>query len=218
MPASTSKADGPVPDPVGRRPAPRRRSPARAPRRSPRLAETVGPEPGTPLADVRLVVGTVFGAHGVSGELKLRLTTDDPAHLATVPRVWVGDEPRPRRLLGLRLHAGQALVRLEGVRTPEAANDLRGQPLRIAGTDARPNEPGEYFLFQLVGLAVVDEAGAPLGRVTDIIETGAHDVFVVAPPDGGSDLLLPNHPDVVLDVRPAEGTMVVRPLRYDAER
>ncbi len=161
------------------------------------------------------MVGTLTGSHGVRGELKLRLTTDDPDHLATVKRVYVGDEPRPRRLLGFRVHAGQALIRLAGVVTPEAAVALRGQPLRISGADARPAAPGEFFLYQLIGLNAVDEAGANLGRVTDIIETGAHDVFVVTPPEGGQDLLLPNHPEVVLDVRPDEGRMVVRPLVYE---
>ena len=149
------------------------------------------------------------------GELKLRLATDDPSHLATVQRVWVGAEFQPRRLLGLRMHAGQALIRLQGVPTREAAEVLRGEPVRIAGSDARPNAPGEFFLFQLVGLDAVDEAGTPLGRVTDIIETGTHDVFVVTPPAGGPDILLPNHPDVVLDVQPADGRMVVRPLVYE---
>lgn len=90
----------------------------------------------------------------------------------------------------------------------------RGEPLRIAGTDARPLEPGEYYLYQLIGLQVFDEAGTALGAVTDIMETGANDVLVVAPPDGGADQLFPNHPDVVLDVDPNAGRMVVRPLVY----
>ena len=177
--------------------------------------DTVGPDPATPLADVRLVVGTVSGPHGVRGELKLRLATDDPEHLRAVKRVYVGDELRARRLLGVRFHAGQALLRLQGITTPEAVDALRGQPVRIAGGDARPPAPGEFFLYQLIGLEAVDEAGTRLGRVTDLLETGAHDVFVVAPPGGGPDLLLPNHPDVVLDVRPDEGRMTVRPLVYD---
>ena len=148
------------------------------------------------------------------GELKLRLATDDPEHLRTVKRVYLGDEAKPRRLLGVRFHAGQALLRLAGIGTPEAVDALRGQPVRIAGGDARPLAAGEFFLYQLIGLDVVDEAGSSLGRVADVLETGAHDVFVVAPTGGGPDLLLPHHPDVVLDVRPADGRMVVRPLVY----
>ena len=179
-----------------------------------RLIETAGPDPATPLAQVRLVVGTIIGAHGVRGEAKLRLATDDPEHLKTIKRVWLGDEARPRRLVGVRFHAGNALIRLGGVTTPEQVEPLRGLAVRIAGTDARPNEAGEYFLFQLIGLHAHDESGAAIGTLTDILETGAHDVFVITP-ESGPDVLLPNHPQFVLEVRPDEGRLTVRLPLYD---
>ncbi|HEY7032862.1 MAG TPA: ribosome maturation factor RimM [Thermomicrobiales bacterium] len=179
-----------------------------------RLIESAGPDPATPLAEVRLAVGTIVGTHGIRGELKVLLTTDDPEHLKAVKRVYVGEEQTPRRVIGIRFHDRYALVRLKGVPTPEAGKEFRGQPVRIAGTDARPLEPGEFYLYQLIGLDAVDESGQPLGVVTDIMETGANDVLVVAPPDGGKDQLFPNHPDVVLDVNPEEGRLVIRPLVY----
>lgn len=163
---------------------------------------------------MRLSIGVLVGVHGLNGELKLRLDTDDPEHLTAIERVYVGDEERPRRVLGLRFHAGQALIRLQGVETPEVGRELRGRPLRIPGAEARPLAPGEYFLYQLVGLAVVDEAGTALGRVTDLMETGTHDVLVVSPVGAGPDILLPNRPEVVLDIDPVGGRMVVRPLVY----
>jgi 16S rRNA processing protein RimM len=162
-----------------------------------------------------LTVGTIVGAHGVRGELKMRLASDDAEHLATIKRIFIGDEPNPRRLLGMRFNAGFALLRLPGMSTPEEVEPLRGQPVRIAGSDARPLEPGEFFIYQLIGLDVFDEDGQALGTVTDLIETGAHDVLVIVPAGGGKELLLPNHPEVVLDIRPDERRMIVRPLVYD---
>ncbi len=194
----------------GRRP-PRQQRP---PRRPPRLVQTPGPDPATPLDQVRLTVGTIVAPHGLRGEAKVRLTTDQPDHLQTINEVFVGEEPAPRRLLGLRFHQQHALLRLADCTTPEAVEALRGQALRIRGTDAQPLEPGEFFLFQLLGLTVRDEAGNDLGQVTDLMETGAHDVLVISPPGDGPDLLLPNHPEVVLDVRPDQGWMIVRPLEY----
>ncbi|MFM9105206.1 MAG: ribosome maturation factor RimM [Chloroflexota bacterium] len=182
---------------------------------SPRLIDTAGPDPATPPGQVRLVVGVIVGPFGVRGEAKLKLSTDDPEHLATVPRVWVGDEPRPRKLLGVRLHKGQALLRLQGISTPEQVDQLRGAPVRIAGSDARPLEPGEFYLYQLIGLRAVDEAGAEVGIVADIMETGANDVLVIAPAGGGPDLLLPNHPQFVPEIDPPGGRIVVRPIRFD---
>jgi 16S rRNA processing protein RimM len=206
-PPSTSKASAPPP----RRPPQRRPV---GPRKQARLGETPGPEPATPPEQTRLAIGVVLGSHGVRGEAKLRLFTDEPEHLRAIKRVWIGDEPASRRLLGVRFQGDIALIRLQGITTPEAVTELRGETVRIAGADARPLAPGEYFLYQLVGLEAFDEAGAPVGRVTDIIETGANDVLVLTPPEGGADVLLPNHPDTVLDVRPDEGRMTVRPLVY----
>ena len=157
----------------------------------------------------------VVGSHGVRGDLKIRVTSDDPDHLLRLKRVYLGDETAPRRVLAARLHAGHLLLRVDGIATPEEAAARRGEAVRIAGDQARPLAKGEYYLYQVIGLDAVDEAGLVLGRVTDLIETGAHDVFVVTPAGGGADILLPNHPEVVLDVRPTEGTMIVRPLVYE---
>ncbi len=195
--------------------APRSRSTPRRPRPA-RLDETAGPEPGTPPQRVRLTVGTILAPHGVRGEFKLRLQTDDPEHLLTLKRVYLGEEPRPRTVLGTRLHAGHALMRLQGISTPETVERFRGTPLRISGGDARPLAANEYFLYQVIGLEAFDEAGTRLGRVTDLIETGANDVLVVTP-DDGPDLLVPSHPDVVVELDPAAGRLVVRPLRFYGE-
>lgn len=151
------------------------------------------------------------------GEFKVRLQTDDPEHLLTVKRLYLGAETTPRTVLGARLHAGNALIRLQGISTPETVERLRGTPLRIRGTDARPLTAGEYFLYQMMGLEVFDELGKRLGQVTDLIETGANDVLVIAPDDGGPDILLPSHPDVILDLDPTAGRIVVRPLTYYGE-
>jgi 16S rRNA processing protein RimM len=155
--------------------------------------------------------------HGVRGEFKVRLQTDDPEHLLTLKRVYLGEEKAPRTVLGVRLHAGNALMRLTGISTPETVDRLRGTPLRIRGTDARPLAPNEYFLYQMIGLEAFDEAGNALGRVSDLIETGANDVLVITPPDGGADILLPSHPDVVVTMDPVAGRIVVRPLVYYGE-
>jgi 16S rRNA processing protein RimM len=164
-----------------------------------------------------LTIGSILAPHGVRGEFKVRLQTDDPDHLLTLKRVSLGDETAPRTILGVRLHAGNALMRIQGISTPETVERFRGAPLRIRANDARPLAADEYFLYQMIGLAVFDEAGAPLGHVTDLMETGANDVLVITPDDGGADLLLPSHPDVIVSMDPAAGRLVVRPLVYYGE-
>jgi 16S rRNA processing protein RimM len=185
-------------------------------RTPPRLSQTAGPEPSAPLARVRLTIGTILAPHGVRGEFKVRLQTDDPAHLLTIKRLYLGEETMPRTVLGVRLHDGNALIRLQGISTPETVERFRGTPLRIRGTDARPLAENEYFLYQIIGLDVVDESGNRLGQVTDLMETGANHVLVVSP-DDGTDILLPSHPDVIISMDPAAGRIVVRPLTYYGE-
>lgn len=182
-----------------------------------RLIATAGPEPGAALAEIRLTVGVFIGIHGVRGDAKMKLLTDDPEHLRGVKRLFLDDEPAPRRVEEVRLHAGNALVKLEGINEPGAARTLQGKTARIAGTDARTLEDGEYRLYQLIGLAVVDEAGEPVGTVTDLLETGANDVFVIARPGEKDELLLPYHESAVVEIDPAAGRMVVRlPVYYGA--
>ena len=213
VPELTEAASEVTAQPASSAPPRRVRNVARG-RAPARLADTTGPEPGTPLSRVRLTVGSILGPHGVRGEFKVRLQTDDPEHLLTLKRVFLGDEPAPRTVLGVRLHAGNALMRIQGISSPETVERFRGALLRIRASDARPLAAGEYFLFQIIGLDAFDEAGQRLGRVTDLMETGANDVLVISPEDGGTDLLLPSHPDVILEMDLAEKRIVVRPLKY----
>lgn len=189
---------------------PRQRKPAVGKK----LIETKGPQPDTSLDNVRLSVGRLAGSHGVTGEIKLRLLTDTPEHLQTITQVYLGDDPTPLKLLAYRPHGEHALIRLEGVTTPERAKAMGGLTLKIAGSDARPLAEGEYFLFQLIGLRALDEAGHELGTVSDLMETGAHDVLVIERPEGGEDLLVPNHPQFVMEVAPERGIIVMRPPVY----
>lgn len=202
MPGSTS---------TGKRGKPAQRSGGRftpAP-----LSRTRGPDPSTPIEDVELVVGAIIGTHGLSGEVRVRLITDDPEHFATLRRVLVGERREPNQIESVRFNRGAALIKLAGVDDVETAESVRGAVLRIPGNDARPLAENEYFLYQVVGIAVRDEAGTELGAVTDVIETGANLVFVVTDREGKEELY-PSIPEVVVDLNPAEGYLVVRPLTY----
>jgi 16S rRNA processing protein RimM len=211
MPAAPITASSPKSKPPGMRPA---RQPFVSTPSSPALVNTAGPDPDVPLEDVRLAIGSIGGTHGTDGELRMRLATDEPDHLRRIKRVYVGDEPGPRRLLDIRFHAGVALIRLSGVRTPEEAAALLGLPVRISGQDARPLKEGEFYYYQVIGVTAYDEAGETVGTVTDILETGANDVFVINPPDGGKEILIPNIPSAVLSIDSGARRMVIRPLVY----
>ena len=102
------------------------------------------------------------------------------------------------------------LLKLDGYPTRTEAELLRNELLQVPEDEAIPLEEGEYFLHQLLGLEVVTENGRSLGRLTNVLETGANNVFIIDRP--GGELLVPDIPDVVRDVDVAGGRVVIRPL------
>lgn len=214
--AGAPKAGAPASSRFGQR----RRRGAPKPRR---LIDTKGPVPNAAIDEVRLTVGVIVGTHGVSGEMRMMLLTDTPDHLLELDEVFLGDNETPTVLDGVRFHGKGALILLEGVETPEAARELKGTPVRIAGADARPLEEDEFFLYQLIGLRASTPEGEELGVVVDLIETGAHDVLVIAPETSrasrspADELLVPHHRSYVHEIDPEAGTIVVSKPVYTDE-
>jgi 16S rRNA processing protein RimM len=192
--------------------APRASAP-RQRRGSKALIQTPGPAPDDTLASIKLTIGVIAGTHGVNGELKLKLLTDHPEHLPTIRSVYLGESDEPTAVKGFRFQGDQGLIHLDGIDNPEDGKRLGGLKVRIVGSDAAPLEEGEYFLFQLIGLTAETESGERLGVVSDLLETGAHDVLVIQP-DSGEEILVPNHPEYVREVVPDEGRIVVVPPVY----
>jgi 16S rRNA processing protein RimM len=145
-----------------------------------------------------LAIGRVLRPHGVRGELLLEALTDFPEHLDGVGTLYLGDAAEPHPLAGARMHRGRLLIQLEDCVDREAAEAFRGQLVQIWFGDAAPPPPGSYYYHQVVGLAVVTEEGETLGDVTEILETGSNDVYVVNGPSG--EILLPALKSVILKV------------------
>jgi 16S rRNA processing protein RimM len=147
-----------------------------------------------------LAVGRVVRPHGVRGELALEALTEFPHHLAEVEVVYVGEAAEPHTLRRARLARGQQLIiQLADCLDRTAAEAYRGQLIQIKVEQAAPLPPGRYYHHQIVGLDVITEAGEALGQVTEILETGANDVYVVTGPTG-EELLLPALKSVILQI------------------
>ncbi|MGI5917920.1 MAG: ribosome maturation factor RimM [Anaerolineae bacterium] len=154
------------------------------------------------------MIGQIVAPFGVRGELKVHIESDDPERFALLKKVFLGDALVRYNVISSRLHQGAALLRLEGVTDRNAAEALRGTYVYVEMEDALPLEEGEYYHHQILGLAVRTEGGEDLGRVTDILVTGANDVFVVQGPRG--EVLLPSIADVILEVNLEAGAITVR--------
>jgi 16S rRNA processing protein RimM len=146
-----------------------------------------------------LAVGNLRRPHGVHGEMLMEVLTDFPERLKARVTVYVGPECQPFQLRSVRQHRRDLLVAFEGINTPEEAGELRNRFVQVRADDRPPLPPGEYYQHQILGLRVTDENGVYLGQITEILETGANNVYVVRPPTG-SEILLPATDEVILGV------------------
>jgi 16S rRNA processing protein RimM len=152
-----------------------------------------------------VAVGRVGTAWGVGGVVKVIPLVDNVERLAPGRRVTVAGQRRT--IESSRWQKGMAYLKLSGIDDREAAFALREQLLTVPESELEPLGEGQYYRFQLVGLAVESAAGAPLGRVTDVLDTGANDVYVVRGERG--EILVPATDDIVKEIDLERGRMVI---------
>lgn len=165
------------------------------------------------IPDGYLVVGQITGAHANRGEIKIENHSDFPERFAAGSVLLMGADLEPVELLSSRPHKAHVLVTLEGVQSREAAQAMRGTWLYVAEEDAAELDDDTFWIHDLMGLTVVTDTGRTLGTVTEVLSTGANDVYVVRPADGvnrGRDILLPAIAQVVLAVDVDAGTITVQ--------
>lgn len=165
----------------------------------------------TTYADM-VTIGRVAKPQGRHGEVVVDPFSDDPERFPGLKRVYVpaeGGGAREVRVTSVWPHKGRFVLKLEGVDSIDAAEAYRGIELRI-GEDELPALPaGSYYHYQLKGLEVVDAQGQLIGRVHDLLETGAAVVLVIRD-EQGVETLLPLADEFVKSVDVAGGRMTVQ--------
>lgn len=141
-----------------------------------------------------LILGEILRPHGVAGELRVRVLTAYPERLPDIRTVYIGRGPealdvKSYAVEGVRFHQTYALVKLKGVAGREQADRFRQLMMMVAIDEAVPLEAGEVYLFQLIGMTVQLQDGQTLGTITDVLETGANDVYIVDSPQYGEVLI-----------------------------
>jgi 16S rRNA processing protein RimM len=162
----------------------------------------------------------VVGAHGVRGEIRVRVFGDGPENLLGVRSVALADpergedDPAPLEFEivgGGRGRQGEARLALRGVADREAAQALRGRWVLARAAELRPLPEGEHYWYELVGCRVESTAGGVIGTVRELWETGAHDVLVVERQDGRR-VLVPTAAALMREVDVVEQRIVVEDL------
>lgn len=165
-----------------------------------------------PSPEETLLVGVITAAFGLHGQLKMRAITNNPDGLRRVRTIYLGAGRTPYRLTKLQQpKPGTLVLTLDGLTERAAAEDLRQSEVFIHERDAAPLAEDEYFIHDLYGLQVLTEGGAEIGKVREVLETGANEVLVVTRP-GQSDALIPMIRDVVRTLDIPGGRIVISPL------
>jgi 16S rRNA processing protein RimM len=146
-------------------------------------------EPG----ERRIALAAVAGAHGIKGEVRLKLFSETVGSLSRHEKLYVGGAER--RLLAMRDSGKTAIAQIEGVCDRAAAEALRGSLVEVDRSALPPLEEGEYYHADLISLSAEDRAGRPVGKVVAVENYGAGDLLEIEL-RGGKRSLIPFKPGV----------------------
>ncbi len=166
----------------------------------------------TDVADRRIEVGYISKAHGVTGRVIVRPTTDAPdLRFGPGSRLGTDEEPfRSLEVVSARPHGGGLMVQFAGIDDRDVAASMRGVTLSIPADERRVLGDGEYWPDELEGCVAVDPSGALLGTVTGVVEGAAQDRIVVATADGVG-VEVPFVEAIVVEVDLAAGHLMIDP-------
>ncbi len=156
----------------------------------------------------QICVARIGAPHGVRGAVKLWTFTEDPMAVMHYGPLATKDGGRKFEVANAREAKGHLVATLKGVATREDAERLNGIELYIPREKLPATDAGEYYHADLIGLAAVNAAGEPIGRVIAIHNFGAGDIIEIAPPQGAT-MLLPFSNAVVPTVDLAAGRVVI---------
>lgn len=158
-------------------------------------------------------VGTITQPFGIKGETKVYPDIDDPAHFKKLKNVFFekNGSYEEYEIESVRMALPLVIIKFRGIESPEEIRTYRQVDLYVQRKDAPPLEEGEHYYADLLGLEVTDDTGVYRGRLTDIIRTGANDVYEITG-DDGKTFLLPVIKQCILDIDVKAGTMKIHIL------
>lgn len=158
-------------------------------------------------------VGVISSTHGIAGEVKVYPTTDDPKRFKKLRNVLLdtGGGMREMEITGVKFFKQMVILKFRGYDKIEDIQPYKGKSLYVTRANAVKLEKDEYFIADLIGMGVYEEDDTCLGELTDVLQTGANDVYVVKMANG-KDVLIPAIRQCILDVDVEGGWMKVHLL------
>ena len=160
------------------------------------------------MTTAKICVARIGAPHGIRGAVKLWTFTEDPLAVTDYGPLKTKDDGRAFEVDTVREANGHLVATFKGVASREDAERLNGIELYVAREKLPETDEDEYYHADLIGLAAVNAANEPIGRVLAVHNFGAGDIIEIAPP-GGPTLLLPFTNAVVPTVDLAGGRVVI---------
>ncbi len=154
-------------------------------------------------------VGIITNTHGIAGEVKVFPTTDDPKRFKKLKEVILEPEKENRilHITGVKFVKNLVVLKFQEFASINDVQRLREKKLYVTRENAVKLKKNEYFIADLIGLKVQSTDGRDLGTLTDVITTGANDVYVLQ--GDGRELLVPAIRECIREVDLEAGTMTV---------
>lgn len=167
-----------------------------------------------------ILIGEVVATQGNKGEIRVIPHTDFPDRFATMEEIVLfkpgSNNPELKfKLEKARLHKSFVILKLEGVDNITEAEKIRGMEIKVGTDQVVPLPEGQNYIFELLGLKVYTTDQLFLGVITEVLKTGANDVYIVKPEPGITklkEILIPVIDEVVLDIDLEKQTILVNLL------
>lgn len=158
-----------------------------------------------------LEIGKIVSTHGIKGEVRVQPWCDSSDFLCEFETLYFDEGKKSVDIKRARVQKNIVIMQLDGVDTVEEAQNLRNKILYMDRDDVELDE-GTYFIQDLIGLVCIDaDGGGEIGKITDVLETGANDVYEITSAEGRK-YLVPAIPDVVLETDLNGNTMTIRKM------
>jgi 16S rRNA processing protein RimM len=157
-------------------------------------------------------VGVIASTHGLQGEVNVFPTTEDPGRFKKLKKVTLHTqrgEELELDIVSARFFKKFVIVKFKQFNDINEVEKFRGCELTIDRKDAIKLEPGEFYCADLIGLTIVDEEGTELGILTEILQTGANDVYEMTRKDSDEKVYIPAIKDCVKNIDVEERKIVI---------
>lgn len=157
-----------------------------------------------------LQAGVITTTHGIRGEVKVFPTTDDVHRFEDLDSVLLdtGKEYMELEIENVKYFKQYAILKFKGIDNINDIEKYKGRSLYVTRDQAIPLEEDEYYIADLIGLAVYLENGEKFGVLKDVMETGANDVYIVETEEG-KEVLIPAIHECILDIDIEENRMEI---------